>query len=74
MANGLSSALNVKLPQTLVFDYPSVASMALFVFSLLTQPAGHKSEAPLKVPLQLDQNLPIAGWKPVKVRQQSRAY
>ena len=35
MANSLSSAVNMKLPQTLVFDYPSVSAMANFVHGLL---------------------------------------
>jgi hypothetical protein len=35
MANGVSSALGLKLPQTLVFDYPSVVAMAAYVHSLM---------------------------------------
>ena len=35
MANGVSSALTLKLPQTLVFDYPSVKAMAAHVHSLM---------------------------------------
>ena len=35
MANGVSTALGLKLPQTLVFDYPSVESMSLHLFGLL---------------------------------------
>lgn len=38
MANGVSLALNLKLQQTLVFDYPSVASMSQYLYSLLEQP------------------------------------
>lgn len=38
MANSLSTALGLKLPQTLVFDYPSIPAMAAHVHSLL-QPA-----------------------------------
>ena len=36
MANGLSSALGLKLPQTLVFDYPSVKAMTAYVHSLMS--------------------------------------
>ena len=35
MANGVSSALGLKLPQTLVFDYPSIKAMAAYVHSLM---------------------------------------
>ena len=35
MANGVSTALGLKLPQTLVFDYPSVESMSLHLFGLV---------------------------------------
>lgn len=36
MANSLSSILGLKLPQTLVFDYPSVKAMADHIHGLLT--------------------------------------
>lgn len=39
MANGVSSALGLKLPQTLVFDYPSVMAMAAYVHSLMAPAA-----------------------------------
>ena len=39
MANGLSAALGLKLPQTLVFDYPSVKAMAAYVHSLMSPAA-----------------------------------
>lgn len=35
MSSSLSNALDVQLPNTLVFDYPSVSSMAQHVFTLL---------------------------------------
>lgn len=44
MANGVSGALGVKLPQTLIFDYPSVQSMAAHVHAIL-QPAAVPSLA-----------------------------
>ena len=52
MANSLSSALGLKLPQTLVFDYPSVKAMADHVSSLLApRTAAHL--APLHQPAAL---------------------
>lgn len=36
MSTTLSSALDLQLPATLVFDYPSVSAMAQHVFTLLT--------------------------------------
>lgn len=39
MATSLSTALSVKLPQTLVFDYPSVKAMAEHIYSLLAPAA-----------------------------------
>ena len=35
LSNAISGAVNVKLPGTLVFDYPSVKALAAYVHSLL---------------------------------------
>ena len=61
MANGLSSALNIKVQQTIVFDYPSVASMAHYLFSLIEQPGVPESAAALISAPQLTMHLPAAG-------------
>ena len=42
LTNGLNTALNLKLPGTLVFDYPSVQAIAEHIHGLL---AGHGSAA-----------------------------
>ncbi len=39
LSNGVATALNLQLPGTLVFDYPSVSAMAAHVHSLMA-PAG----------------------------------
>ena len=39
MANSLSTTLSLKLPQTLVFDYPSVKAMAEHIQSLMAPTA-----------------------------------
>jgi hypothetical protein len=39
LSNGVAMALNLQLPGTLVFDYPSVSAMAAHMHSLMA-PAG----------------------------------
>ena len=46
LASSLGRALELELPGTLVFDYPSVAGMAQHIHSLLEQAAGSSGEAP----------------------------
>lgn len=50
MANSLSTALSLKLPQTLVFDYPSVRAMSDHIHSL-TAPAASSEVAITRQPV-----------------------
>ncbi len=66
MANSLSTALSLKLPQTLVFDYPSVIAMAEHIHGLMA-PTAVSSTALVRQPvlsqtLQTGSVIQVQNW------------
>jgi hypothetical protein len=66
LSNAISAALNVTLPGTLIYDYPSVGAMVDHIGTLL----GRAQDLPLDIPLP-PRDVAVARAGTFKVRRQN---